>query len=229
MSGRGSAVGDDGEALVAMLRGCGLAVAAAVREFTARADAEPGAALGMGADGAPTSRIDAVAETAALAYLAALPPHWRMNVLSEECGLIDRGAGLTLVIDPIDATNNAATGFPYYAFSIAAVDERPLAGCVLNLPTGDGWTAARGRGAALNGRALGRSAVTTVAEAIVAAVRPMTEADLARLRPVLFGARRLRITGCTALDVCLAASGTLHAFVNPNQLCTADYLPPGQR
>jgi myo-inositol-1(or 4)-monophosphatase len=144
-------------------------------------------------------------------------PRWRFNVLSEECGRIDRGAALTLVLDPIDATNNAVTGFPYYAFSLAVVDDRPLAACVLNLPTGDCWTAVRGQGATLNGRRLTGSGVSRLAEAIVAAVRPMDEGDLARLRPILFGARRLRITGCTALDVCLIASGTLHAFANPNR------------
>lgn len=210
------------EALVAVLRDCGLAVAAAVRRLRAEA---PTAALateqGVGADGAPTSRIDLVAEQAALAYLEALPPHWRFNILSEECGLLDRGAGLTLVIDPIDATNNAITDFPYYAFSVAALDGRPLAGCVINVPTGDCWTAARGHGAALNGRPLARARVTALAAAILAVVRPMTAADLERLRPLLLGARRVRITGCTALDVCLIASGTLDGFANPNR-----YLNP---
>ena len=119
--------------------------ATAVRR--ARAE-QPAAALaedlGLGADGAPTSRIDLVAEQAALAFLDGLPPRWRFNILSEERGLIERGAGLTLVIDPIDSTNNAVSDFPYYAFSIAAVDGPPVAGCVINLPTGDCWTAARG-------------------------------------------------------------------------------------
>lgn len=207
----------DAAGLLDVLRGCGAAVARVVRPLAAgAAERELDAALGMGADGAPTSRIDALAEAAALDYLEALPPRWRCNILSEECGLLDRGAGLTLVIDPIDATNNAVTGFPYYAFSIAAVDGPPLAGCVVNLPTGDTWTAARGQGAALNGRRLPRGRVTALAEAILAVVRPMTPADLERLRPVLFGARRLRVTGCTALDVCLTASGTLHGFVNAN-------------
>jgi fructose-1,6-bisphosphatase/inositol monophosphatase family enzyme len=211
-------VTDGREALIEVLRGCGLAVAAAVRRLRAE---QPPAALaeeqGLGADGAPTSRIDLVAEQAALAFLDALPSRWRFNILSEERGLIERGAGLTLVIDPIDSTNNAVSDFPYYAFSIAAVDGRPLAGCVINLPTGDCWTASRGAGATLNGRRLPRGAVTALGEAILAAVRPMTEADLDRLRPALFKARRVRITGCTALDVCLVAGGTLHGFVNPNR------------
>lgn len=213
---------DRWSALVGVLQACGGAVAEAVRRL--RAEAHPatlGLDEGLGADGAPTSRIDRVAEETALAYLERLPPRWRFNILSEECGLIDRGAALTLVIDPIDATNNAITDFPYYAFSVAALDGRPVAGCVINLPTGDEWTAARGAGARLNGRLLPAGSVTTLPEAILAGVRPMTEADLARLRPVLFGARRFRITGCTALDVCLIASGTLHGFINPNRYTNA--------
>jgi fructose-1,6-bisphosphatase/inositol monophosphatase family enzyme len=146
---------DRWSALVGVLQACGGAVAAAVRRLRAEAlPATLGLDEGLGADGAPTSRIDRVAEEAALAYLERLPPRWRFNILSEECGLIDRGAALTLVIDPIDATNNAITDFPYYAFSVAALDGRPVAGCVINLPTGDEWTAARGAGARLNGRLL---------------------------------------------------------------------------
>jgi fructose-1,6-bisphosphatase/inositol monophosphatase family enzyme len=216
--GERSATMADLEALVEVLRGVGRAVAAEVRALVAGPDAGTLAdEVGLGADGAPTSRIDAVAEVAAMAHLERLPPRWRFNILSEELGLIDRGAALTLVIDPIDATNNAITGFPYYAFSVAAVDTRPLAACVLNLPTDDCWTAARGHGAALNGRRLPPRPVTEIGRALFAAVRPMTEADLARLRPILFGGRRLRITGCTALDVCLIASGALDAFANPNR------------
>jgi 3'(2'), 5'-bisphosphate nucleotidase len=45
----------------------------------------------------------------------------------------------------------------------------------------------------------------------------MNADDFARLQPIFFGARRLRITGCTALDVCLTASGSLHGFVNANR------------
>jgi myo-inositol-1(or 4)-monophosphatase len=206
------------EALVDTLRGCGLAVAAAMRSLRlATTPVDLAEERGLGADGAPTCQVDEIAEQAALAYLERLPPRWRFNVLSEECGLLDRGAALTLVIDPIDSTNNATTGFPYYAFSVAAVDDRPLAGCVLNLPTGDCWTALRGQGAALNGRPLARGGVTELRAAIMAVVRPMTEADLVRLRPIFFGAKRQRITGCTALDVCLVASGTLHGFANPNR------------
>ncbi|MCC6625789.1 MAG: hypothetical protein IT340_00180 [Chloroflexi bacterium] len=202
--------------LVELLRGCGDAVRGAVAALRA---SEPVAALaddlGLGADGAPTSRVDQVAEQAALAFLDGA--RWRGNILSEEQGLIDRGAALTLVIDPIDATNNAVTDFPYYAFAIAAVDQRPIAGCVLNLPTGDCWTAAYGAGAWHNDRRLPPGSVTRLADARLGLVRPMTPADLARLQPLLFGAQRVRITGCTALDVCLIASGTLHGFANVNR------------
>jgi fructose-1,6-bisphosphatase/inositol monophosphatase family enzyme len=202
--------------LLALLRDCGAAVRTAVERVRAT---EPVAALadeqGLGADGAPTSHIDRVAEEAALAFLDGAG--WRGNILSEEHGLIDRGAALTLVIDPIDATNNATTDFPYYAFSIAALDDQPVAGCVVNVPTGDRWTAVRGAGAWCNGRRLPPGSVTRLAESRLALVRPMTAADLTRLQPLLLGAQRVRITGCTALDVCLVAGGTLHGFANANR------------
>lgn len=207
-----------------VLEGCGRVVTETVRAAQRHQQrAELATDEGLGADGDPTTRLDALAEIAALAFLerqATRPGSGaatHFNVLSEECGLIDRGAPVTLVIDPIDSTNNAITGFPYFAFSIAAVVDQPRAACVINLPTGDTWTAVAGGGAYLNGQVLHGSGVATIDQAIMAAVRPMTEADLLRLQAVLFEARRLRITGCTALDLCLIASGSLHGFINPNR------------
>ncbi len=204
--------------------------------------------VGMGADGAETSGIDRIAEDAALAFFDARGDGW--NVLSEEVGLIDRGSAVTLILDPIDSTSNATAaaelttrppageahaipvplpphsnqyGFPYYAFSVAAlVDGVPAAACVRNLPTGDLFTAVRGGGSRLNGVPVRCEPVEAVRGAWTALVRPADAETVRRLAPLLLGARRVRITGCTSLDLCLIAAGSLHAFVNPNF-----HLPPG--
>jgi myo-inositol-1(or 4)-monophosphatase len=217
----------------------------AVRNAIVQAEhARFGDIVGIGADGEATSLIDEVAEIAALACLE--HSHPTGNVLSEEAGFIDRGSAITYVVDPIDSTSNATAatvlregtaalpelpavqpsahppnsglfGFPYYAFSVAAmVDGRIVAACVRNLPTGDLFTAIAGDGARLNGVPVRCTPVTTLEQAWVALVRPGGEEGLRRVRDILFNARRVRVTGCSALDICLVGTGALHAYVNPN-------------
>ena len=108
-------------------------------------------------------------------------------------------------------------GFPFYAFSVGALlDGEPLASCVRNLPTGDVFTAVRHRGSRMNGVPIHCEPVRELSEAWIALVRPADEEGLRRSERLMLGCQRLRVTGCTALDLCLIASGTLHGFANPN-------------
>ncbi|MFC4113877.1 hypothetical protein [Nonomuraea zeae] len=51
-------------------------------------------------------RIDVLVEDAILAALSRHP----VNVLTEETGWVDNGSALTLVMDPVDGSANAAAG-----------------------------------------------------------------------------------------------------------------------
>ncbi|HUG16648.1 MAG TPA: inositol monophosphatase family protein [Thermomicrobiales bacterium] len=224
--------------LIDALVACGQRVRAAVVRAEYHRLAE---VVGMGADGADTTHVDQVAENAALAFLEAAEP--RMNILSEEAGLLDRGSALTAIVDPIDATNNATAvpnfvprpgtdltdlvesplraghvfGFPYYAFSVGVVEDgRLIAGCVMNLPTGEVFTAFRGRGAELDGVPVRSNDVAEVRQARVALIRPETDTAWRVLRMIAVTSRRLRITGCSALDLALIACGSLDVLINPN-------------
>lgn len=193
--------------------------------------------VGMGADGESTSRIDQIAEQAALHCFDTA--EITGNVLSEEIGFVDRGAAITFILDPIDSTSNATVaipaiddvatpsgsnlhtsqmvGFPYFAFSVAAmIDNQLVAACVRNLPTGDLFTAIRGEGAAFNGARISTTRITSLDRAWVALIRPNGDEGLRRVSRILTGAKRVRITGCSALDLVLIASGGLHGLVNPN-------------
>lgn len=224
---------------------CGQTVRAAVVRAEYHRMAE---VVGMGADGFATTHIDQLAEAAALGFLERAEP--RMNVLSEEVGFIDRGSSLTAIVDPIDATNNAVSvpnfvprtgadlagiaqtplseghvyGFPYYAFSVGVVEDgRLVAGCVVNLPTGEIFTSAKGQGVELDGVPVRASGVETVDRAIVSLVRPETATAWRAMQTIVTGARRIRITGCSALDLALIACGSLDATVNPNFISPAGY------
>lgn len=230
----------DLDALLVDLAACGRRV----REAIVRAEqARLADVVGMGADGFDTSFVDQVAEVVALETLAKIEP--RMNVLSEEVGFIDRGSALTAIVDPVDATNNATAvpnfvehaaarpglaasdhvhGFPYYAFSVGVLEgQRLVAGCVMNLATGHVYTATAGGSVMLDGHVVRPSGVEALGQARVALIRPETPPAWRAMAPIMVGARRVRITGCSALDLSLIACGTLDALVNPNRVSPAGY------
>src|SRR5256885_13461159 len=72
-----------------------LELAEAVQHAVAELVEDPAEVVGRGADGAPSARIDRVAEAAVLRVLDYADA--RVNVLSEEAGVIDRGGGRTLI------------------------------------------------------------------------------------------------------------------------------------
>ncbi|MGA7672587.1 MAG: inositol monophosphatase family protein, partial [Nitrolancea sp.] len=198
--------------------------------------------VGMGADGAETKGIDQIAEDVVLSFFDRL--NTPVNILSEEVGFVDRGSSVTVIVDPIDATANATAaaeltltdlpaslhtvppslpdhsgqfGFPFYAFSVGALlDGVPFASCVRNLPTGDVFTAVRNGGSRMNGVPIHCEAVTQLQDAWIALVRPADEEGLRRSTTLMLKSNRMRVTGCTALDLCPIAAGSLHGFANPN-------------
>ncbi len=205
--------------------------------------------VGMGADGEHTTGIDQFAENAAVDFLDAAFP--RMNILSEEIGYIDRGSALTAIVDPIDSTVNAVSlpvfhhpdrlalteraidpeqnqhlfGYPYFAFSIGIFEDGiPIAGCIRNLPTGEIFTALRGHGVELDNVPVRGSGRKSLDRARVAMIRPETSDALHAIEPILVGKNtRIRIGGCSALDLALIAAGVLDAVVNPNRFSPSGY------
>ncbi len=59
------------------------------------------------------------------------------NIYSEECGFKDFGKEFTIIIDPIDGSNNFFSNLEYYASSIALrYQDKIIAGFVCNLASG---------------------------------------------------------------------------------------------
>ena len=181
-----------------LLRRMADAVARVVR------DAPPegfGDELRMGADGTPTKRVDEIAEKA---IVELLPPRG-IDLLSEECGFLDRGGDRVLVVDPIDGTTNAVRGIPFYCVSLA-VGRRTLgdveAGLVMNLCTGQVYEAVRGRGATLDGRPV---RVKSGGKGRVIATSGMAP-DETPPRGIL------RSFGASALEMCLVGAGSIEAY-----------------
>jgi 3'(2'), 5'-bisphosphate nucleotidase len=109
-----------------------------------------------------------------------------------------------IVLDPLDDTGNFAAGLPPWAFSAGLVHEgRPVAGLVADLSSGRRWWALQGRGAVRDGIPIGTRPGSTVV---------VPSGPRGALVGVPETARRVRITGCTAVDLCLVADGAAAAW-----------------
>ena len=109
-----------------------------------------------------------------------------------------------IVMDPLDGARNFRAGLPPWAFTAALVhDGRPVAGLVADLSSGRRWSAAGGRGAERDGVPVRTRGGGTVV------VRSAPDGGSVG---VPGEARRLRITGCTAVDLCLVADGAAAAW-----------------
>ena len=197
-----------------ILQGIADSIAEAVRGFTGN----PGEFLGMGATGARTQRIDAVAEQAALRFLESCG--LRHAVVSEEAGRIEGTGEWTLVLDPVDGTHNFVRGLPAYAVSVAAVPRAPpgkserlsevRAGLVRDLVTAHTYYAEAGKGAFLNDRPIHvrkpYAPNDTVFDVYLGEKAHRDAAEVANL------ARRVRNLGAASLDLCLVAKGATDLY-----------------
>ncbi len=87
----------------------------------------------VGAGGDVSSRLDLFAEEIFVKYLASFG-----HIESEESGIIGEGES-KIIIDPIDGSANALSGFPFYGTSVAKVNQDGIldAAMVCNLVSGD--------------------------------------------------------------------------------------------
>ncbi len=144
------------------------------------------------------------------------------GVLGEEGASRAGTSGVRWVVDPIDGTTNFLYGLPSYAVSIAAeVQGSTEVGVVLNVASGELFTAVRGGGAWLTApgtapRRLSGSAPADLARTLVATgfgyqaeLRRHQGAVVAGLLPEV---RDIRRHGSSALELCTAAAGRVDAY-----------------
>jgi myo-inositol-1(or 4)-monophosphatase len=143
-------------------------------------------------------------------------------VLGEEGASREGGSGVRWIVDPIDGTVNFLYDLPAYAVSIAAeVDGVVRAGAVLNVATGDLFTATTGGGAWLSTPArpepvrLRGSSPASLEQTLVGTGfgyrQEQRRAQGAVVAALLPQVRDIRRMGSAALDLCAAAAGRLDA------------------
>ena len=159
-------------------------------------------------------RSDLAADAAALAVLDGAG----LGVMSEESGPHRLDRQVTVVIDPVDGSTNAARGIPWYATSLCAVAAAgPRVAVVVNQASGVWFEAVRGAGARRDDNPIQPSSCRELDEAIV---------GFSGYPPRYLGWSQYRGLGAAALDLCAVAEGVLDAYavVGGSQLGSWDYL-----
>ncbi|HET7388090.1 MAG TPA: inositol monophosphatase family protein [Nocardioidaceae bacterium] len=126
--------------------------------------------------------------------------------------------GVTWVVDPIDGTVNFLYGLPHYSVSIAArVGESVVAGVVLDVTSGECFTATLGGGAFCDGEPIHVRAEVPLAERLVATGfnyrRELRAAQAQAMTYLLPRLRDIRRQGSAALDLCAVAAGRVDGYV----------------
>ena len=141
------------------------------------------------------------------------------DVLGEEQGLNDRGGEYRWYVDPLDGTTNFAHGYPVFGVSIAiehrATSQR-VAGVVYDPTRDELFTAEKGKGAHLNGKAIHVSKATQLKECLVATGFPSHKRhknpNIFFYHQITLRTHGVRRAGSAALDLCNVACGRFDGF-----------------
>jgi myo-inositol-1(or 4)-monophosphatase len=166
--------------------------------------------VGQGKGGDVTAAIDEAAERAVLVHFE----RDDVRIVSEEIGIKGAGA-ITVLVDPIDGSQNAERAIPYFALCVAVAEGETMDdvvfGFVHDFGADEEWTAVRGGGAFLNGEPLTGRPKEFVEFLSIEATRAALVLDrLEKLAPLT---DRVRIMGAQAITFCHLAAGRTDAVV----------------
>jgi myo-inositol-1(or 4)-monophosphatase len=183
-------------------------VKAVLAEMPGRAARER--VVGHGKGGDLTAALDEAAETAALRHFDRAD----VRIVSEEIGAVGDGR-YTLVVDPIDGSQNAERGIPYFCLCVAVAEGDTVGdvffGYVYDFGANEEWVATRGEGALLNGAPILDGPRDYIEFMSLEATRAkLVSESLARLAPLT---DRVRVMGAQALTYCHMAAGRTDAAV----------------
>ncbi|MCI4339928.1 MAG: fructose-1,6-bisphosphatase [Thermoplasmata archaeon] len=191
-------------------------IAAAVQSVVRQSATSPhrGDVVAMGADGSPTEELDRIAEGQVLEVLEEEGVDW--DVLSEEIGLVRRGGGKLLVVDPIDGSHNALRNMPFATISLAlgrgtvgGIEK----GVVRDLTNGLTYWASIGGGAFRDGRRIRTRSWDLRSELFFVNLGRHSTPNALSLAE---HGRRIRSLGCASLEIAMVAQGAADAYFFEN-------------
>ena len=174
----------------------------------------------QGEGGDMTAARDEAAETAVLKHFE----RDDVKIVSEEIGIKGEGR-YTVLVDPIDGSQNAERAIPYFALSVAVAEGNTIDdvvfGFVYDFGANEEWTAVRGGGAFLNGEPLTGSPKEVIEFLSIEATRAALVLDrLEKLAPLT---DRVRVMGAQAITFCHLAAGRTDAVVCLRPSRTVDF------
>ncbi len=186
--------------------------------------------LGRGAGGDITLKLDKIVEDMIVEQLEAIG---NVKLISEELGVKDFGEPEVVVVaDPLDGTANAREGIPLFATAMSVLEldakiSNIQFGYVMNLVTGDEFWAEAGNGAYFNSERITASQHDNLG-VIAVEMYPHTPETLSRTFKIMESAKRTRILGSLALDLCFTAKGILDAALDLRNCCRLIDLAAGK-
>ncbi len=181
-----------------------------------------GTTYSRGAGGDVSTAIDLLAEEIAIETLE--DRDVSCVLVSEECGVKHLGTGEScgyVIMDGVDGTTNAVRGLPFVATSFAYAEGPCLqdvqVGLVMDLTRNLIFHAEKAKGAFRGEMRLKTSSITNLEDAIISfeVGQPRDrERQVQRLLTILVNAKKIRILGSTALELCYTAAGTIDAFID---------------
>ncbi len=125
------------------------------------------------------------------------------------------------IIDPIDGSTNAKRGIPFSCISVAYANGPTLSdiqvGAVFNIETEDLFLAEKGMGAFFNKNPIQCSQTKKLTSSVGGTdmhIRDFCEPKIKQKNIVLKYARKVRIMGSSALEICLVADGSLDFYID---------------
>jgi myo-inositol-1(or 4)-monophosphatase len=162
------------------------------------------------------TEVDRACEDMIVAAIrTAFPDH---DFLAEENTYAQAGSAFRWIIDPLDGTTNYAHGFPWFCVSIALeVEGEVRLGAIYHPMMDELFTAVRGEGAFLNGRAIRVSRREPLKGCLLATGFPYdrtrdNENNFANFVDFQMAARAVRRAGAAALDLAYVAAGRLDGY-----------------
>jgi len=139
------------------------------------------------------------------------------SILGEEGTGVTGTSDVRWVVDPIDGTTNFVYGHPGFSISIGVeVEERLVAGVVVDPLMGDEFVAAVGHGTTSNGTPVAVSSATELSTALVATGFSYDPDHRRRQAEVLVGVipriRDIRRMGGAAVDLASVSCGRVDAY-----------------
>ncbi|MHC1605158.1 MAG: inositol monophosphatase family protein [Candidatus Methanofastidiosia archaeon] len=164
--------------------------------------------VGKGSLGGTTRYLDQMAENAALEYIKG--NSLKCELISEEMGSLYFGKDFKIYLDPIDGSNNALSGIPFYSTSIAIFSPEKEYGLVRDLVRNEYFEGIGGFGSLFNSKPMKKIEASSK-------ILSLYTKRGAYVEELLQITEKMRCLGSMALEMCYVARGGLIALVDARE------------